>query len=395
MEKINVIFLGAGGTALAGMREISESGFEVYAVGVNKYEVGLFSRHAKSLGHIDLSKGSDVLLKLLKAFAEENTGIHILIPIVDEFVEFLSENKKVLSTNFKFHLLENDTSSLFLNKEKFYTLCQETNTPAPKTWTSKMDTSLDTWADTVYYPCFIKPIYVHRWRKVYGLQKGFLVHNKDELLNRYEEAFRHIPELIVQEVIKGDDDQIVIFTANFDRDSNPKQIFTGRKKRQYPDGYGTTTCAVSENIDEIKEYAIHILRYVGFRGPCDVEFKYDQRDNTYKIIEINPRIGRWYSLVAKSGKRPLLSSILDLANIDTVLEEKEQKNGVFWFFPIRDIFIIMKRSTAEKKKALKDYFSKNKAWSIHDSDDIKPFFIYFLQMASNYDRLVRIFFKKK
>ncbi len=394
MEKINVIFLGAGGTALAGIREISEYGFQVFAVGTGKYEVGQYSRHVKSLGHVDLVKNPDTLLQLLKTFAEKNKGIHILIPTSDEFVEFLSENKESLSQHFKFHLLENDTSGIFLNKESFYYLCQESNTPAPKTWTSKMDILLDEWADNVYYPCFIKPIYVHKWRKIYGLQKGFLVHNKDELLNRYKDASKHIPELIVQEVIEGDDDQIVIFTADFDQESNPKQIFTGRKKRQYPDGFGTTTCAVSENIEEIKAYAINILQHIGYRGVCDVEFKYDKRDKTYKIIEINPRIGRWYSLVTKSGKRPLLSSILDLANIDTILEE-EQKNGIFWFFPIRDIFIIMKKSTAVRKNAFKEYFKKDKAWSVHDSDDIKPFFIYFLQMASNYDRLVRIFFTKK
>ncbi len=395
MEKINVVFLGAGATALAGIREIGEYGLRTFAIGSKKYEAGLFSRYVSSIGTADPDKNPEMLIQLLVTFAEKNKGVHILIPTDDESIEFLSNNKNSLSRNFKFHLLENDTSSLFLNKEKFYTLCQESNMPAPKTWTSKMGIQLDKWSDNVYYPCFIKPIYVHKWRKVYGLQKGFLVHDKNELLSKYEDTFKQVKELIVQEVIEGDDDQIVVFAADFDQDSNPKQIFTGRKKRQYPNGFGTTTSAVSEDIEEIKEYAINILQNVGYRGPCDVEFKYDKRDNTYKIIEINQRIGRWYRLVTRSGKRPLLSSVLELANIDTILEEKEQKNGILWLFPIRDMVTIMKISNVQRKNALKDYFGKSKVWSVYDPDDKRPFFIYFLQMASNLGKLIHKFFKRQ
>ncbi len=380
MEKINVIFLGAGLTALAGIREIGEYGLQVFAVGSSKYEAGLFSKYVKSIGTTDPEKNPEILIQLLKTFAKNNKGTNILIPTGDEYVEFLSENKKILSDNFKFHNLENNISDLFLNKEKFYTLCQETHTPAPKTWTSKINIPLDKWADNVYYPCFIKPIYVHKWRNVYGLKKGFLVHDKNELLSKYEDVSKHVLDLIVQEVIEGDADQLVTFSANFDRNSNPEQIFTARKKRQYPEGFGTATCFVSEDINEIKNYAINILGHVGYRGPCDVEFKYDKRDHTYKIIEVNPRIGRFYRLVTKSGKRPLLSSILDLANIDTVLEEKEQKNEIHWLFPIRDIFIIMQMSGEEKKNALKDYFGKSKVWCVYETDDKRPFFAYFMEM---------------
>ncbi len=380
LDKIDVIFLGAGPTALAGIRELGEYGLKVFAVGLNKYEAGLFSRYVNLLGVADPAHQSKQLLELLETFVKSNKGKKVLIPTGDEFVEFLSDNKKSLSQNFKFHLLENDTSGVFLNKESFYYLCQESNTPAPKTWTSKMDILLDEWSDNVYYPCFIKPIYYHKWAKIYGLQKGFIVHDKDELLSVYVDVSKHVSELIVQEVIEGDDDQIVVFAADFDQDSNPKQIFTGRKKRQYPNGFGTTTCAVSENIEEIKEYSINILQHVKYRGVCDVEFKYDKREKIYKIIEINQRIGRWYRLVTKAGKRPLLSSVLDLVNIDSVLEEKKQENGILWLFPIRDLLGIAKSRNVKKTNVLKEYFG-DKVWCVYDPNDKKPFFAYFLEIA--------------
>lgn len=382
-KTINIIFLGAGPTALAGIREVGEYGFNVFAIGLNKYETGLYSRYSRSLGIANLIDQPDDVIQLLETFSLDHEGINVLVPTGDEFVEFLSENKKRLSFNFKFHILENDVTDIFLNKEKFYTLCLESDTPVPKTWTLNMGISLSLWGDDAHYPCFVKPIYYHKWAKLYGLKKGFLVHDKNELLTIYEDVSRHVSELIVQEVIEGDDDQIVVFTANFDRDSNPLQIFTARKKRQYPNGFGTTTSAVSEDIEEIKNYAINILRNVGYMGVCDIEFKFDKRDETYKIIEINPRIGRWYRLSTMSGKRPLLSSILDIINSDTILDEEKQKNGIVWLFPIRDMVTIINMDNMRQKiNSLKDYFKKNKVWCVFDAHDLKPFFIYFFEMAS-------------
>jgi len=374
---MKVIFLGAGPTALAGIREVAEEGLEVFAIGLNKFETGLYSKYSTSLGVCDPFKNSKGLVKLLENFAQNKNEPLILIPTGDEFIEFLSQYKKELADfGYKFSLLENDLSELFLNKEKFYNLCQQTKTPAPKTWTINQDASLEKWSQDALYPCFIKPIYYHKWAKVYGLKKGFLVFDKDELLKTYDEVSKNINELIVQEVIEGDDDKIVIYTANFSKNSKPKQIFTGRKKRQYPKGFGTTTAAISEDIKKIKIYAENILSEVGFEGVCDVEFKFDKRDNLYKIIEINPRIGRWYRLVTKSGKKPLTSSIFDLAKHKETLQESEQENGKLWLFPIRDLPSIIKTD------AIKDYFKIAKVWCIFELKDPKPFFVYFLEMAS-------------
>ena len=111
-------------------------------------------------------------------------------------------------------------------------------------------------------------------------------------------------------------------------------------------------------------------------------------------LEVNPKDSSIQGFVQTKAQivHPVYWFVLD---IDTVLEEKEQKNGINWLFPIRDIFIIMQMRGVEKKSALKDYFGKNKVWSVYDSHDIKPFFIYFLQMASNLAKLVYKFFKRK
>ena len=65
--------------------------------------------------------------------------------------------------------------------------------------------------------------------------------------------------------------------------------FCGRKLRQTPPVVGT--CRVGEAfwVDEIVEAAFRLLRAISFHGVSQVEFKRDQRDGRFKLMEINPR----------------------------------------------------------------------------------------------------------
>ncbi|MEJ2527993.1 MAG: hypothetical protein P8Y49_07955 [Sulfurovaceae bacterium] len=382
-QVIHVIFLGAGPTALAGIREVGEYGLKTYAIGVNKYEAGLFSKYVKQIGNADPVKDAEKVLAILGRFTEEHQGVHILIPTGDEYVEFLSMYRQVLKKNFLFSLMEHDPSEYLLDKARFAVLCQEHGVLAPRTWTANSPQSLSDWADKALYPCFIKPVCYHKWAKVYGLTKGFVVADRDELHQIYTQVSEYVRELIVQEVIEGSDDNIVVLATYFNSNSNPSQIFTGRKIRQYPVGYGTTTCAVSEIIKAIIEPSVKVLQAIGYRGVCDVEFKYDSRDDQYKIIEVNPRIGRWYRLATLSGKRPLLASILDLAGVpnDTFQEERPQRDKLFWLFPSRDLPAILFNRHMKKMRALSYYLKRSKVWCVFDAGDIKPFFAYFVEMV--------------
>ena len=67
-----------------------------------------------------------------------------------------------------------------------------------------------------------------------------------------------------------------------------------RRLRENPITGGSSTAAESFYDDELRELGLRLLRALEWDGVAMVEFKRDQRDGLYKLMEINPKF--WGSL---------------------------------------------------------------------------------------------------
>ena len=73
-----------------------------------------------------------------------------------------------------------------------------------------------------------------------------------------------------------------------------KRIFMHRRVRETPPKGGISCCAASHYDPKLKEYGTRLLDRLEWHGVAMVEFRYDVRDNDYKLMEINPKF--WGSL---------------------------------------------------------------------------------------------------
>jgi predicted ATP-grasp superfamily ATP-dependent carboligase len=64
---------------------------------------------------------------------------------------------------------------------------------------------------------------------------------------------------------------------------------------------GVTSYIRSVRIEELIEIATTFARESGWTGMAEFEFKKDDRDNTFKILEINPRFWAWVQLPVSCG----------------------------------------------------------------------------------------------
>jgi hypothetical protein len=73
-----------------------------------------------------------------------------------------------------------------------------------------------------------------------------------------------------------------------------KRIFMHRRVRETPPSGGISCCAESFYDPKLQEYGTRLLDRLEWHGVAMVEFRYDVRDNDYKLMEINPKF--WGSL---------------------------------------------------------------------------------------------------
>lgn len=77
---------------------------------------------------------------------------------------------------------------------------------------------------------------------------------------------------------------------------------TACRMRQHPIDFGnaTTYAEVSDSPEPVV-YAEKLLAAAGYSGLCEVEFKRDARDGTFKLLEVNPRTWKWHAIADKAG----------------------------------------------------------------------------------------------
>ena len=125
-------------------------------------------------------------------------------------------------------------------------------------------------------------------------------------------------KLIIQEFIPGGDD--ALFDAVLYVNTKGKCEFMtfaqiGLQERTSNmvgnaavliNGFNTTCGDVKKEITLLKEF----MESINYRGFAEVDMKYDIRDNTFKVLEINARQGRSSYYVAALGKN-LVKTIVD------------------------------------------------------------------------------------
>lgn len=104
-------------------------------------------------------------------------------------------------------------------------------------------------------------------------------------------------ELMVQEYVPGRiHDGLYLFNQG-----KMSAGLTQTRLLTYPLSGGISATSMTTDEPELLEYGRNILESIGWHGPCDVECKRDERDGSYKLLEINPRFCGTLGLSVHAG----------------------------------------------------------------------------------------------
>jgi D-aspartate ligase len=190
----------------------------------------------------------------------------------------------------------------------------------------------------VQFPVVLKPA-MRMERNAFTTSKAWRANSRDQLRQLYREAALLVghDNVVVQELIPGGGEAQFSYAALWQGNA-PIAEMTARRTRQYPIefSYTSTFVEVVDN-DAVRIAGRKLLSSIGFDGLVEIEFKFDARDGSYKVLDVNPRAWSWLALGEDAGLNlPVL--MRDIA-LGKAVEPAQARSGHAWVHLSRDIVV--------------------------------------------------------
>ncbi len=339
MKKITPVLLGADLNCYSVARAFHEAyGVVSYAFG--KYAIGEteHSRIVKFRKIEDL--GSDkVMLSTLFDFAKNHSNEKLyLFGCTDEYQEMIIRNQEKLKRYYFFSCPQKQLAEKLISKEAFYDMCEKYDIPYPKTFIFKFGDSFDKLSEShlgFEYPIIIKPSSsIEYWRNPFdGMKKVYLANDvieaKKIIFDIYSSGYGD--SVILQEYISGNEDNMFVVTAYSDKNSIVRMVCMGRVLlgEHTPKGLGNHVAIITEYHKDMIDKLSDFLENIGYCGFSNFDIKFDERDNSFKVFEINLRQGRSNYYVTASGNN-IADLVVNDKNSSFVANKKICCKEFFW-----------------------------------------------------------------
>ncbi|MCE5336692.1 MAG: hypothetical protein LLG06_19100 [Desulfobacteraceae bacterium] len=335
-NKPTAVVLGLGQNGLATIRALGRQGIPVIGIDRDYRHYTARTRYCKKIISPHYDEGEhliDILVELGKQLPQKG----LLFPSGDFPLHLMSEKRESLQDYFHFTFPGRDVVRLTLDKKRFYKFAQERNILIPQTFFPAGTEDCRHAAGEIRYPCIIKPFQPNLgWRRLFPGQKLFVAENPESLVRLYEKLVVVHDDLIIQELIPGDDSQLSFSLTYFDKSSRPLGMFTGHKVRQYPPAFGTSSLAESRWDPFIAEKTIKILQEMQYTGYGSVEFKWDPRSKEFKALEVTARTWFPHGISTACNLNLVFAAYCDQVGLP-VPKMNGFPDGVKWVHEERDL----------------------------------------------------------
>lgn len=323
--------------ATAAGRVIGRMGIDVHLLHPAQKSLARKSRFVSSHS-IDVPTSGTTLVEYLTG-VHERIGQAVLLPIGDRASLLVDEYASQLGSMFFFPEQPRGLARALSHKFELYRLCRESGVPAPATDRPTTPAELEEVLARSVFPVVVKAMDSSVLAVTPGQRSVVLAGGVEEARQLFPpEPWTEIPNLMIQEYLPGGPDTVWMFNGYFDGGSSPLFGITARKLRQHPPATGVTSLGVCEPNDAVRELATSFLSSLGYRGIVDMGFRYDQRDQTYKLLDVNPRIGATFRLFSDENGLDVLQMLyLDVVGLK-VPSQKGRSDGRRWVVEPYDYF---------------------------------------------------------
>ncbi len=292
------IIVGETITALGTLRSLARAGIDAHTV-TGQTEIVRRSRWYKPIpGHEDLKP--DELTDWLPNLDLQKA---VLFPCSDHAVWQASRLAEMTKGRISMSVAATSALETLINKGRFATVLERLDTPRPQTWLLEDGQIPESVPEHVFRNAFLKPIDSQSFVRHFGV-KAQRVSSAGEAKRELRRIIDHGYKVLLQEYIPGPADKHFFIDGFIDRHKVVKALFARQRLRMHPVDFGNSSYMVSIPLEEVQgavDSLLTLLRETDFHGIFSSEFKLDQRDGVFKIIEVNARPWWYVEFASRCG----------------------------------------------------------------------------------------------
>lgn len=277
----------------------------------------------------------EVMVDTLVNYAKDNEQLNLILFAASEnYVHRIFSNYEVLSKYYVIPYASPEMGLYYSDKMNFYKVCEEKGFPYPKVQRVNKDIYKTTEIN-LSFPLILKPIESSDYFELNfeGKEKAYILKNKEDydkaISDVYENGYAH--DMLLQEFVAGPVTNEYVLNVYSDSSGKVRLLSLGQIILDHPDsGLRGNYLAIAsiKDSEEIKQLYADIqafLEDIKFKGLANLDFKWDENEKTFKVLDFNLRQGRssFFSVVA--GANYAISVIDDLYDNprEIILGDKE------------------------------------------------------------------------
>lgn len=367
--ELPAVVLGLYINGIGTIRSLAEDR-KIRILGVGgKSEIGMSSKYLFKGYALNDSGNCSELLSVL-GIIRDTYGNAILIPTGSDFwVKFLVDNAEQLAPIRVFY----DVNTLDVMRKSYQIeLATNLGIPCPSSIEIRNLEQLEEASNVLVSPYVVKPVSRNTKKERFRIK---VLTTNTQLIDTLSPLISQGEEYIVSELIPGDDSNLYTF-GSYANNGKVIREFQGRKLTQIPSDFGVVGTAESlESIPELRIQSEKLLRSINFTGISQIEYKFDERTNEYKLIEINPRSWMWANLASVCGVNlPLTQYYFETGREDLLRKVGERMVRHRYFINGTSVLynMIAERKFKSLRILLKSQLSGKASYAIHSFADPKP-----------------------
>lgn len=239
-----------------------------------------------------------------------------IFPTSEIEIEFLLKYKKKLNNYYELSLPVENVLKNILDKYSFSKLIKSCGFDTPDTFFIKSIEEIKKVTSSIpsIFPCVLKPAFSGDWKtneaaKIVGPNKAIVVHNDNEVIEKFKILSQLSPNLILQKLIKANEEDTYSFCCYADKNGDVLWGCVSKKLLQYPKGFGTAVISKIVQNKAVFEYGKKLIESIGLDGISEVEIMKESKTGKLQVIEINTRHWQQHIISTKAGMN---LSLLDL-----------------------------------------------------------------------------------